>query len=117
VKPKEIIVPILNDEYKVIVAVGNAKWCRQVAKKHGYKTGPMSLNDGSARGWTFYQVNRHPLIWLLKPPITAEYIGTLAHEAIHAIDYIWMVTNDVRTTEAFTHSVGAIVRMVMKEYL
>lgn len=104
----EIIVPILNDDYYVIVAIGNAKHCRMVAKKHKQKLGP--IKDGSARGWAFHRRSGHPLIWLLKPPITAQYVGTLSHEAVHAITYIWAATADDTSSEAFAHSVGEIGR-------
>ena len=110
----EIIVPILNDEYYVIVAVGNAKLCRQVAKKHHQKLG--RLKEGESRGWAFHRRGGHPFIWLCRPPVTATYIGTLAHEAVHAITYIWAATGDDTSSEAFAHSVGAVVRTVMKAW-
>jgi hypothetical protein len=46
-------------------------------------------------------------------PKTPEQIGTLAHEAVHAIDYIFTAMGQNDYGEVFAHSVGAVVREVL----
>ena len=48
-------------------------------------------------------------------PKTGAEIGTLSHEAVHAIHHVFdMIEDPYRDTEIFAHSVGAIVRGVLK---
>lgn len=47
-------------------------------------------------------------------PKTMEEIGTLAHEACHAIENIFEKIREPMGGEVFAHSVGAVVREGLK---
>ena len=112
-KNKEIVIPILNNEYKVIVVLGNEKFLKRAAKRWYYPDFPIPLGD--RRGSCYNRFDRHPIIHLPKMPKTPAEIGTLAHEATHAINHIFDKLDEVnRDTEVFAHSIGAIVRGVLK---
>ena len=67
------------------------------------------------RGVTFKQTRCHPVIWIDASLAPEDAIGTLSHEAVHAVAYIF---NDIDETlhhsEIYAHSVGAIVRETLK---
>lgn len=107
----EIIVPILNNEYKVIVCWGKEKEVNKVARGWGHKKAAIDLTN--FRGQTYYTKDCHPVIALPKFPKTPEQIGTLAHEAVHAVNNIFDKVGESKTDEIFAHSVGAIVREVL----
>ena len=112
-KNKVIVVNILNLEYKVIVAIGDEKFLKKVAKKWYYPDFPIPLGD--RRGGCYNNSDCHPIIHLPKQPKTPAEIGTLAHEATHAMHHIFdKIQEPNRDTEVFAHSVGAIVREVLK---
>jgi len=114
---KEIIIPILNDEYKVIVCFGNQKYIKKILKAWGHdlqSTGVDLLND-NRRGTTFNTNGCHPVIALPTEPKTASEIATLAHEAVHAIGYIFGMIEQNAAEEVYAHSVGAIVRIVLEK--
>lgn len=109
----EIVIPILNNEYKVIVLIGDNKYASRVAKLWNYKEA-IGLED-CQRGACFSKSNVHPIIVLRKFPKTPEEIGTLAHEAVHAITAIWFNIDEKTTdSETFAHSVGAVVRHTLE---
>ena len=113
---KWIEIPILNSEYKVIVCFGNAKFIGKVLKRWGHC--PTSTIGGieDRRGACFHSKGCHPVIALPRRPKTPSEIGTLSHEAVHAIGHIFqMIEEKYLDTEIFAHSVGAIVRGVLKE--
>lgn len=116
---KEIRVPILNSEYKVIVCYGGAKEIGKVLKAYHY---PEDLTHYDLeqmlidmRGRTFYHKSCYPVIALPKKPKTAEQVGTLAHEAVHAIQHIFESIGEPSRDEVFAHSVGAVVREVLSK--
>lgn len=109
-----IVVPIFNDEYKVIVCFGDEKVVRRVLKDWGHDKNQVDQADlDKRRGSCFYAENCHPVIAMPRYPKTAEEIGTLAHEAFHAVDNIFDKIQDYKGHEVFAHSVGAIVRHVL----
>lgn len=116
-KNQLIVIPILNNEYKVVVCWGNEKYLQKVAKKWGYDR--IYLNDGKKeyRGNTFTNIKKrlYPIIVLPRCPQTDEEIGTLAHEAIHAVLSIWELIGETEIYEVFAHSVGAIVRLILRD--
>lgn len=108
----EIVIPVLNSEYKVIVVLGDEKSFKRVAKKWEYPDFPIPFGD--RRGSCYNRSDCHPIIHLLKKPKTPAQIGTLAHEATHAMNHVFDKISEVnRDTEVFAHSVGAIVREVL----
>lgn len=115
---KEIRIPILNEEYKVIVVFGGAGEIGKVLKAYHYPEGltHYDLEDMliDMRGRTFYNKKCYPVIALPKKPKTPEQIGTLAHEAVHAVEHIFESMHEESRDEVFAHSVGAVVREVLK---
>lgn len=109
---KEIVVPILNNEYKAIVCWGKPQYIAKVLKSWGHKkeTTEISGDMENKRGVCFYSKNCAPVIALPKKPETAEEIGTLTHEAVHAVVNIFEMIDERSMDEVFAHSVGAIVR-------
>jgi len=112
-KNKEIVVPILNDEYKVIVCWGDSKHIEKVLKSWEHKPDNTTSSLIDKRGACFYSKDCHPVIALPRKPKTPEEIGTLAHEATHAVSNIFEKLDERNYDEVFAHSVGAIVRKVL----
>lgn len=110
---KEIVIPILNDEYKVIVCFGEPKYIDKVLKQWGHKVANIYLDCENRRGICFWTKGCHPVIAMRNFPKTPEEIGTLAHEAIHSIGHIFSMIEQEFAEEVFAHSVGAIVRTVL----
>ena len=112
---REKIIYILNTEYKVIFTWGKPKDIEKVLKSWGHNLHATLGNVENRRGCTFHTAGCHPVIAMPRRPKTPTEIGTLAHEATHAVNYIYdMLGEDYRNSELFAHSVGAIVRGVLK---
>lgn len=109
----EIVIPILNDEYKVIVCWGTPKIIAKVLKSWHYPKEDVTSSLMDMRGVCYYNPQCHPVIALPDKPKTAQQIGTLAHEAVHAIENIYQKISEVPSGELFAHSVGAVVRKVL----
>jgi len=109
----EIVIPVLNDEYKVIFCWGNPAEVQKVMKKHHYPLYRVEASDFSGRGVCFYADGCYPIITMPNFPETPEEIGTLAHEAVHAVLDILIKIEATECEEIIAHSVGAIVRKVM----
>lgn len=108
-----ITVPILNNEYSVKVCWGSLDNARKTLTDLGYGEYEfLALNE--KRGVTFYNPDLPPLIAVCGTPRTAEQIGTLAHEACHAVEFIFQHIGQTIGDEVFAHSVGAIVRETLK---
>lgn len=110
-KNKEIVIPILNNEYKVVVCWGDSKFIGKVLKSWWYP----ELDDLNSRlkehiGVTFTRRGCHPVIALPKKPHTPKEIGNLAHESIHAIKDIFDYLEEKNGDEVFAYCVGAVVR-------
>lgn len=112
-----IKVPILNEEYFVLVSWGNQKdaipWLLEntgfddITKKF--------LNTG--RGHYFKSELYHclPIIYVNVPVKGTEFWATLSHESTHAIECIWKHIGEDGHYEVYAHSCAAIVRAVSKE--
>lgn len=111
----EIVIPILNDEYKVIVCFGDPRSIEKVLKVYHHNPAHTMLDDHNDRGRCFYTKGCYPVIAMPSFPETPEQIGTLAHEAVHAITYMFEGIGEGHTDEILAHSVGAVVRNVLKE--
>ena len=114
-KHQEIEIPILNTEYKVIVCFGDKKQIMRVLKAYQF---PTDFDLGSYlennRGLTIYHPDCHPVIAMPKRPTTPTEIGSLAHEAVHAVEHIFIGIKEPLGGEIFAHSVGAIIRLTLK---
>ena len=113
-KKKEIVIPILNSEYTVIVCWGTSKQVEKVLRSWGHKRDDVSKQLDSRRGVCFYATDCHPIIALPKRPKTPEEIGTLSHEATHAVGNIWEKLGESVYDEVFAHSIAAVVRSTLK---
>jgi hypothetical protein len=74
VREREIVIPILNDEYKVIVCWGDSDYIRKVLKAWWY---PNDFDNGwmiDRRGLCFHSDKCHPVIALPKQPKTGFII-------------------------------------------
>lgn len=110
---KNLIVPILNHEYKVVVCWDTIPKAKKLMKDWGYNK-PVEQHDlDGRRGVTFYDKDCAPFILLPAFPKTPEQIGTLAHEAVHAVMDIFIKVDERNYDEVFAHSVGAVVREVL----
>lgn len=113
---KSIIIPILNHEYKVVVCWGDTKHLRKTLLDHHYTPDHITKSfideqTEKRRGVTFREHRCYPTIWIDAELPAHEAIGTLAHEAVHAVDFIMeSIDENVYHSEIFAHSVGAIVR-------
>lgn len=105
---REIKIPVLNNEYYVIVIFGDSNVVGKCLKRNGFKDTNGDYEGN--RGLTYYESDCHPVIALPRKPKTAEEFGTLAHEAVHAVKDIFDHIEEKSIDEVFAHSVGAIVR-------
>lgn len=118
--PKSITVPILNHEYKVVVCWGDLKHLRKTLLDHHYNPDHVTKTfldeqTENRRGVTFSEHRCYPTIWIDADLPASDAIGTLAHEAVHAVDFIFEALDEnMYHSEIFAHSVGAIVRKTMK---
>ena len=110
---KSLVIPILNNEYKVIVSWGDLKYTKNLMRIWGYKDPAEQKDLDNRRGVCFYNKECVPVIVLPRFPKTAEEIGTLAHEAFHAINNIFEKLDEPIHDEVFAHSIGAVVRQVL----
>lgn len=113
-KKNDLVIPILNDEYKVIVSFGNPGKIAKVLKAWGHQEHATIGNVEDRRGVCFYTKGCHPVIAMPRKPKTPTEIGTLAHEATHAIEYIFDAIQQEFRGELVAHSIGAIVRGALK---
>ena len=113
---KFVLVPIFNNEYKIIVCWDSLLNARKLMKQYGYVDLITEQRMEGMRGLSFYGKDCYPFIMLPKFPRTAEEIGTLAHEATHAVDYIFDAINHKKNMadEIFGNAVGAVVRTVLQ---
>jgi hypothetical protein len=113
----EIIIPIFNEEYEAIFCWGTPTDIQKVMKKHFYPESTIRLTmESSGRGACYYAENCPPIIAMPRKPETPTEIGTLAHEAVHAVLDILLKIGESRSCEeVIAHSVGAIVRKVMSK--
>lgn len=112
-KGKEIIINILNNEYKVIVCWGDSKYVNKILTSWHHDKQDMEDHFKTKRGMTFYKQDRHPVIALPKRPTKPDEIATLSHEAVHAVFNIFDKIDERSYDEVFAHSVGAVVRQVL----
>ena len=114
----ELRIPILNDEYVTIVTWGTYTEVAKVLKKYYYIKDDLELMAesfyGKLRGVCFHREGLMPVLCLPCFPSDPDEIATLAHEACHAIEYIFGCIN-ATDEEIFAHSVAAIVRKVLEK--
>lgn len=109
-------VPILNDEYAVIVMFGDLKTLKKCMRYWDYPPKAILLAEEGikGRGACFWANGCHPLIYMRRKPKTPEEWGTLAHESVHAIEHVLDSIGEEPRNEIMAHSAGAIVRIAGK---
>ena len=71
------------------------------------------------RGRTYQLGGNQIVLWLKDPPITPVSISTLAHEALHAINYVAMTAGidfGHDSEEFFAYGLEYIVEEVLKDF-
>lgn len=117
---KSVIVPIFNHEYKVVVCWGDLKHLHKTLLDHHYNPDHVTKTflkeqTEERRGVTFRGHRCYSTIWINANLPVYEALGTLAHEAVHAVDFTFQaIDEDLIHSEIFAHSVGAIVRETTK---
>jgi len=110
-KFKKVRIPILNDEYFVYVIWGDEKkrlkWLRWYFDDDSIIPDDWPLN----RATTHFNKKGMPVINIHDHKY---FYAELAHEAVHAVDWIFNYINDGNRGELFAHSVGAVIRAVEK---
>ena len=107
----KVKIPILNDEYSVWVIWGEIKNRQKWLRKY-FDDDSICLDKyKDCRATTHRKIDTNPVINM---NINKDYYGTLAHEAVHAINDIFEYIGDDNRGELFAHSVGSIVRRVEK---
>lgn len=109
-----IKIPILNDEWSVIVTWGKPEEIAKVMKGWGYPKEDVQSSMLDRRGVCYYHKGCHPVIALPGKPKTPQEIGTLAHEAVHAVEDVFIKIQQSAEGEIFAHSVGAVVRKTLE---
>lgn len=115
-KNKEIIIPIFNNEYKVVVCWGDSRYIKKIWKSWNHNNvDDVEKELIDRRGVCFNCKGCSPIIALPHKPQTPEEIGTLAHEAVHAIDNIFRMVEEEAAEEIYAHCVGAVVRGTLEK--
>jgi hypothetical protein len=72
----------------------------------------LNVSDGW-RGQTYWSEGKHPTIVIYSSKCEKyEMYSTLAHESVHAINYIFSAIGEESRDEVYAHSIAAIVRAV-----
>lgn len=113
-KIQVVEIPILNAEYWVYVVMGKPNEVIKYMQKH-FEDAYISLDEiQNYRGRTYHRLSYNPVIHMIIGPKNKHFHSTLAHEAIHAINYLWDAIGEKSHDEVFAHSVGAVVYEVDK---
>src|SRR3990167_11330487 len=109
---KEIIIPILNNEYKIIVCWGSEEYVRKVGWNYRFDTAIHLPKEN--RGIAWYHKGSYPIIILRGYPKLSVEFATLAHEAYHAVKYIMRDIEETDADEVIGHSIGAVMRETLE---
>ncbi len=107
---KKFRIPIINTEYRVVVLLGPKDQAQRFIRRY-FEDDTLVIVGGN-RGTTYANPKYHPVIYMGISHRHKDFYGTLAHEAVHAVDDIFNYIKDNNRGELFAHSVGAIVREV-----
>lgn len=114
---RHIDIPILNNSWSVRVVISpNVTEVVPLLEEYGHDSDGLQTwhGDQTFLGLTFIKRGKSPVIHLQEFPVTDAQIGTLAHEACHAIESIFDTIDQPLGNEVFAHSVGAVVREVLR---
>lgn len=117
---KKLSIPVLNDEYSIMVYIGKKEELIAAASKYlGLPKDVIEERTEDTRGsaWDalILECKKNVLILVDGDLPIDQAIATLAHEACHAADYIIEHTSiDDRKGEFRAHTIGAVIRNVYK---
>ncbi len=111
-KLRHISVPILAGKFFVEVFWGNKEEGLKKIRKH-FDDRPLDSFDGYL-GKTYHTPGYFPAIFIAATKRNKDFCGIVAHEAVHAINYIWEDIGETSKDEAFAYAVEAVVVSVMK---
>lgn len=78
----------------------------------------LDLSGASPRGMHFGRRGWVPVLWIPRRPRTAREHGTVAHEALHCVRFMfqtWVgMPFDYDTDEAYCHAVGFLVTSILE---
>lgn len=112
---RQIVIPIFNNEYKVVVCWGSDKSVRRVLDSFWYPRNiDLAEDRKNRRGITYRHPECYPIIVLRGFPKDPEEVGTLAHEAVHAINYIFEYIYEESRDEVYAHCIASIVRETLR---
>jgi hypothetical protein len=113
---KKYRIPIFTEEYAVNVVIGKRnEVIKELAKYTTYS--PKTITkDFNGRGICYNcYPDKHPIIGIDEELNALTQIATIAHEAIHAIDYMMDCLGiDAKETEFRGHGVATILRNILR---
>jgi hypothetical protein len=111
-------ISIFTEEYAVNVVIGKrSEVIKALAGYTTYSPKTITKDFGNLRG-IVYNVypDKHPIIGIDGDLNAITQIATIAHEAIHAIDYMMdYIGIDAKETEFRGHGVATILRTIFKK--
>lgn len=110
-KTKKYIVPILTDEYHIVVLIGvPKKMVQEISRYTGLSKEEVWKDLDHCRGRSYNTLpNRSPLVVVNGTLPAVSAIATLAHEASHAMDFISDFVG-IHDGEFKAHGIGRTVR-------
>ena len=118
-KPEPFVhikVPILNDEYFVVVCWGSIKVAKKFIIANTEPTVDLRrLPKSRGMCWSIFPFDYMPLIYINLPVTSKYFFSSLSHEAVHAINAIWKGIEEPSKEEVYAYSVAAIVYAVEKK--
>ena len=112
---KKYRIPIFTEEYAINVVIGKRnEVIRELAKYTTYSPKTI-IKDFDGRGITYnVYPEKHPIIGIDGDIKAITQIATMAHEAIHAIDFLMEhLSIDLKETEFRGHAVATILRKIL----
>ena len=112
-------VQVFTEEYAVNLYIGTREECIKEAAKYTTLSPKTLERNFSGRGLTYnLYPDKHPLLMIDGDMPAQVALATIAHEAIHAIDYMMEhIGIDTKESEFRAHGVSVILRTVFKYIL
>ena len=113
---KKYRIPIFTEEYAVNVVIGKRNEVIKAIAKYTTYSPKTITKEFTGRGIAYnVYPDKHPIIGIDGEVKATTQIATIAHEAIHAIDYLMeYIGIDLKETEFRGHAVATILRKIIK---
>lgn len=114
---KKYRIPIFTEEYSVNLVIGKREEVEKELSKYTTYSPKTIKKDFNGRGICYNcYPEKHPIIGIDGNLKVGTQIATLAHESIHAIDYLMeYIGIDSKETEFRGHGVATILRKVLNK--